>query len=241
MAKKALVLSGGGMFGAWQAGAWRVLAQHFRPNLIVGASVGSLNGYAIAAGDPPERLCDSWLRPHSIHSPSLDRTIAELLRYPLKLDFAIVLTDLARMKPVTFRGSQIRAPHLAASCAVPPLRLPVKIDGRWYADGGLLNPLPVFAAVELGATDIVAIHVLPRLPGVVLPVLAKPFLAAFGHKPPAPSGVRVATFTAPDRLGSWLEAVRWNENNSRRWLLEGAQAADKNISALDCLKGSVER
>jgi NTE family protein len=227
MAKKALVLSGGGMFGAWQAGAWSVLARHFQPDLIVGASVGSLNGYAIAAGASPERLCDSWRRPHSIDSASLHGTIAELLSYPLKLDFAIVLTDLARMQPVTFRGSQITAPHLAASCAVPPVRLPVKIDGRWYLDGGLLNPLPVFAAVELGATDILAIHVLPQLPGVVLPLLAKPFLAAFGHKPLLPSGVRVATFSPPDRLGTWLEAVRWKENNSRRWLLEGAQAAEK--------------
>ena len=237
MVKKALVLSGGGMFGAWQAGAWSVLAQHFQPDLIVGASAGSLNGYAIAAGASPERLCESWKRPHSIDSPSLGRTIAELLRYPLKLDYAVVLTDLVRMKPVAFRGAQITAPHLAASCAVPPVRLPVKVDGRWYVDGGLLNPLPLFAAVELGATDILAIHVLPRLPGVVLPALAKPFLAVFGHKPPLPGGVRVVTVSPPDRLGTWLEAVRWNENNSRRWLEEGATAAEKNISALDCLTG----
>jgi predicted acylesterase/phospholipase RssA len=42
--KRALVLSGGGMFGAWQAGAWSVLARHFQPDLVVGASAGSLNG-----------------------------------------------------------------------------------------------------------------------------------------------------------------------------------------------------
>jgi NTE family protein len=226
------------MFGAWQAGAWSVLARRFEPDLVVGASVGALNGYAIAAGASPERLCKSWKRRHAIDSPSLGSTIAELLRYPLQLDYAIVLTDLARMKPVTFQGAEITARHLAASCAVPPVRLPVKIGARWYVDGGLLNPLPIFAAVELGATDILAIHLLPRLPGVVLPVLAKPFLAAFGYKPPVPDNVRVATVSPADRLGTWLDAVRWKESNSLRWLEEGARAAEKNISALDCLNGS---
>jgi len=47
---RALVLSGGGLFGAWQAGAWAACASHWQPDLIVGASVGSLNGYLIASG-----------------------------------------------------------------------------------------------------------------------------------------------------------------------------------------------
>lgn len=234
--KRALVLSGGGMFGAWQSGAWSVLSQHFQPDLIVGASVGSLNGYAIAAGASGQRLNDSWLRPHSIDSATLGRTIAGLVSHPLQLDYAVVLTDMRRMKPVTFRGSQITVAHLAASCAVPFAKLPVKIDGRWYLDGGLLNPLPVFAAVELGATDILAIHVLPKLPGSLLPLLAKPFLAVFGHNPPIPEGVRVATIAPTERLGSWREAIHWNESTARRWLQEGAAAAEKNISVLNCLR-----
>ena len=40
----ALVLSAGGMYGAYQAGAWRVLAERFQPDLIVGASIGAVNG-----------------------------------------------------------------------------------------------------------------------------------------------------------------------------------------------------
>src|ERR1700727_1837070 len=59
---RALVLSGGGMFGAWQAGAWSVLAAEFQPDLIVGASVGSLNGYAVACGVTPAMLRELWLR-----------------------------------------------------------------------------------------------------------------------------------------------------------------------------------
>lgn len=235
MAKKALVLSGGGMFGAWQAGAWSVLARNFRPDLVVGASVGSLNGYAIASGTPPQELCDRWIHPQLVSLDRLDETIADLLKRPLELEYAVVLTEIPRMKPVTFTGVQITAAHLAASCAVPLAKLPVKVAGRWYADGGLLNPLPVFAAVEFGATEILALHALPYLPGVVLPMLAKPFLAVFGHKPPLPPNVRVVTLTPPSRLGSWSDAIWWRENNSKRWLREGAEAAEKNISALNCL------
>jgi predicted acylesterase/phospholipase RssA len=235
MAKKALVLSGGGMFGAWQAGAWGVLAQHFQPDLIVGASVGSLNGYAIASGTPPQELCERWTRPGAVGIDRLDETIADLMQRPLQLEYAVVLTDLRRMKPVTFTGAQVTAAHLAASCAVPPVKAPVRIGGRWYLDGGLLNPLPVFAAVELGATEILALHAL--LPGLVLPILAKPFLAAFGYKPPVPSHVRLVTLAPSAPLGSWSEAIWWNENNSRRWLEDGAETAARNISTLNCFAG----
>jgi NTE family protein len=225
------------MFGAWQAGAWRILAKRFQPDLIVGASVGSLNGYAIASGTPPEQLCDRWTRPDAVALNKLDQEIADLMSRPLQLEYAVVLTDVLRMKPVTFGGPQVTPAHLAASCAVPLAKLPVNVDGRWYVDGGLLNPLPVFAAVERGATEILALHALPHLPGVVLQALAIPFLAVFGYKPPLPTDVRLLTIMPPERLGSWREAIYWDEANSRRWMDEGAAAAEKNISALDCFAG----
>ena len=236
MTKKALVLSGGGMFGAWQAGAWSVLAKTFRPDLVVGASVGSLNGYAIASGTAPDDLCDRWTRAESVGLGRVSRTAAELMRRPLELDYAVVLTDILRMKPATFSNSQVTPAHLAASCAVPPMKPPVNIGGRWYLDGGLLNPLPVFAAVELGATHILALNALPYLPGVVLPILVKPFLAVFGYKPPVPNNVRLFTLATLSRLGSWREAISWNAANSRRWIDAGAADAEKNISALNCLE-----
>ena len=46
--KTAVVLSAGGNYGAYQAGAWEVLAPIVEPDIVVGASVGSLNGWAIA-------------------------------------------------------------------------------------------------------------------------------------------------------------------------------------------------
>src|ERR1039457_7283831 len=94
----ALVLSGGGMFGAWQAGAWRAIASRVKPDLIVGASVGSLNGYAIAGGASPEELSRFWLQPELARLGRLPETIQSLMkRYPLSGDFALVLTDMLRL------------------------------------------------------------------------------------------------------------------------------------------------
>jgi len=56
----ALVLSAGGMYGAYQAGAWKELADVFRPDLVVGASIGALTGWAIAGGCEPEELIARW-------------------------------------------------------------------------------------------------------------------------------------------------------------------------------------
>ena len=90
---------------------------------------------------------------------------------------AVVLTDVARLKPRIFRGGEITWKHLAASCALPGVLPQYRIGGRWYSDGGLLNPLPVWAAAELGATRILALHALPRIPGAWLGYLAGDFSA----------------------------------------------------------------
>src|SRR5262245_37659546 len=112
------------MFGAWQAGAWRTLAPGFRPDLVVGASVGSLNGYAIAAGWSAEDLCSWWLRSpvdgisHGFSSLP-DITCALVGARPLEHEYAAVLVDVLRMKPRTFVGAEVTGKHLLASCAVP--------------------------------------------------------------------------------------------------------------------------
>src|SRR5580658_6487681 len=95
---KALVLSGGGLFGAWQAGAWAALAGRFQPDLIVGASVGSLNGYAIACGVSPEKLRELWLTEQRTAFSQLPAHICGLMEHRPQIDFALVITDLLRMK-----------------------------------------------------------------------------------------------------------------------------------------------
>jgi NTE family protein len=223
---RALVLSAGGLFGAWQAGVWAALATVFQPDLIVGASVGSLNGYAIACGATPQLLRELWLREDFA---TLDRLEANLRRLTEGqgpcVDFAVVATDLLRMKPKIFRGSEVTWRHLAASCAVPLVLPQVRIDGRYYSDGGLLNPLPVYAAVELGATEIVALQALPKVPSAVLKPVVLGFRAVFGYRPPLPAGVRLTVLEPGRRLGSMRDALRWRRENIERWLNEGYQDA----------------
>src|ERR1700736_5643893 len=106
------------MFGAWQAGAWRALAPRFQPDLVVGASVGSLNGYAIASGWSPDDLCHWWQQPGVVSFQNLPEIVRRLIAArPLELDYAVVLTDMLHLKPRTITGS-VRAEHLLASCAV---------------------------------------------------------------------------------------------------------------------------
>src|ERR1035437_3866188 len=59
----ALVLSAGGLWAAWEVGVWSVLRERFRPDLIVGASAGAWNGWAIAGGCTPLELARPWARP----------------------------------------------------------------------------------------------------------------------------------------------------------------------------------
>lgn len=232
--KTALVLSGGGMFGAWQAGAWRALAGRFRPDLIVGASVGSLNGYAIAGGATAQQLIDFWMQPDTGTLHSLPLTIRSLIeRHPLAMNYSVVLTDLMRLKPRIFSGPDVTWRHLAASCAIPGVLPQYKIGARWYTDGGLLNPLPVWAAVELGATRIIALHVLPEIPSRLLRPLVKGFRRIAGHNPPVPAGVEV-TILKPERpLGSVTDALRWRQERVSAWIAMGESAAT-NISLENC-------
>jgi predicted acylesterase/phospholipase RssA len=232
--KRALVLSGGGLFGAWQAGAWRALADRFQPDLVVGASVGSLNGYAIAGGATPDELAEFWRQPASANFSRLPLTIRALMeRYSPRVEYAVVLTDLLRLKPRVFQGDEITWRHLAASCAIPGVLKQYKIGGRWHSDGGLLNPLPVWAAVELGATQIVALHALPVIPALWMRPFVKGFRHVAGHNPPLPPGVELTMISTGSPIGSMTDALRWKRENIERWLEMGHEAVE-NISIRIC-------
>jgi NTE family protein len=220
----ALVLSGGGLFGAWQAGAWRALAGRVQPDLIVGASVGSLNGYLIASAASPDELRAMWLDPGFAKFRDLQSNIRLMMsHYKLRTGFAVAVTDLLRMKPRIFRDSEITWRHLAASCALPLVLPQIRIGGRLYSDGGLLNPLPVWAAVDLGATRIVALHALPELPSAWLRLMAKPFRGRYN--PPLPPDLELNVICPSRTLGSFSDSVRWKRDNIERWLAQGAEDA----------------
>ena len=214
------------------------MAPRFQPDLIVGASVGSLNGYAIACGATPEALREMWLDKDLATIERLEDNLQKLVdgNRP-RIDYAVVVTDLLRLKPVIYRGDAVTWRHLAASCAVPLVLPQVRIDGRYCSDGGLLNPLPVYAAVDLGATEILGLHCLPEIPSRVLRPLRRAFRAVFGVNPPLPAGVNL-TVIEPERcLGSLSDAIRFNPATSNA----GSNRAIGMLRAIAMLRISVPK
>jgi NTE family protein len=186
--RTAFVLGGGGMLGANEVGMLRALfeAGH-RPDLVVGTSVGALNG-AVVAADPSEaaveRLTRLWVdlagdtvfggsglarlrlmartRTH-LHDIAplrrlLDHELGPLAVEDLAVPFQCCAACIERAAETWFtRGSLSQA--VAASCAVPGLFPAVEIDGEHYLDGGIVNSVPVGRAVELGARTVFVLQV----------------------------------------------------------------------------------
>jgi NTE family protein len=186
-ARPAIVLGGGGVLGATQVGMLRALLESgFRPNLVVGTSVGALNGAAIAAdpsADGVDSLVDLWgsLTEAGMFNDTVLARASTLARYRTHLYSAAPLRKLLTSHlPATFE--QLRIPFqcvaasiekagarwfsagnladaVMASSAVPGLLPPVVIDGEHFLDGGLVHSIPVGRALALGATEIYVLHV----------------------------------------------------------------------------------
>ena len=223
---KALVLSGGGLFGAWQAGAWSVLAERFEPDLIVGASIGSLNGYLIACGVDPEELISIWRNPAFRRLQELEKTLQGWMQhYSLRRPLAVTVTDILTMKAWIARDEEITWRHLAASCAVPLAMPQVKIGGRWCTDGGLLAPLPVWAAVELGATEIEGLQVLGKFPSPLLGPLVAAFRGVAGKSDTVPTGVDLRVREPRELLGDLKTTLWGTQMDVERWIQQGIEDA----------------
>src|SRR5262245_33606232 len=127
----ALVLSAGGMFAAWEVGVWKALAPHFQPDLIVGASAGALNGWAIAGGATAAELAQDWLNPRTgrvMRSDALRRQARDLFeRFEPRTPFALTVVELPHFRPRVIRGEEIKWEHLAATCSIPLVFPPVRI------------------------------------------------------------------------------------------------------------------
>ena len=220
----ALVLSAGGMFGAYQAGAWKVLAEVFQPELIVGASIGAVNGWAIAGGCEPDELIRRWLNLEEaahyrwkfpagffggvLDSRPLQRAIRHIYdSFQPRIEFAMVVTDLFTLRPRIVQAREVTADHLVATTAIVGIFDQVRLGGRLTSDGGLLSAVPLWAAAELGATKAVVIDVLPEPPGLV----AKTFVGAARMLSPfraiVPPGMEVIRIAPPKLLGRPRVAV----------------------------------
>ena len=243
----ALVLSAGGMYGAYQAGAWKAIADIFQPDLIVGASIGAVNGWAIAGGCHPDDLIERWLNLdaaahyrwkfprtplHGVFDTTplqaMTREVYEAYQpgtNPSKIHFAMVLTDLMKLRPVVLHGNAVSWQHLVATTSIVGLFDQVRLGGRIYSDGGLLSAVPLWAAAEMGATRALVIDLLPVPPGNIARVFvgAMRMLSPFrAHVPP---GMQVIRLAPPALLGSPLESIYWTRPNAEAWIRAGQDQA----------------
>jgi predicted acylesterase/phospholipase RssA len=235
------------MFGAYQAGVWEGLAKWFKPDIVVGTSIGALNGWAIAGGCPAEELVQRWLHladmcawkvrlPWPPQNGLLDCSrFEEIVRemhcaYRPAVRYGVVLTELARLKARLF-SADIAWQHLAASCAVPGLFRQQCIGGRLYTDGGLLESLPLWAAEELGAKRILAVQVMPRMPFVLRTLVTS--VRSLSGKPPRPNGdVKIVMLGPEGPIGRTRDMIEWNQELVLRWIEAGRAEAIKKRQSL---------
>lgn len=160
-------------------GVLRALAESgLRPTAISGTSAGALVGALIADGRDPqeagELAKDAFSQARLLRRPSLvARRIHHFLKNTLRchtfeglqIPLYVSATNLEYGGQRIFDSGPL-IPALMASCAIPVIFPPVKVEGIYHVDGGLSNNLPVepFAA-HLG--KVVAVHVNP-LPVFVL-------------------------------------------------------------------------
>jgi NTE family protein len=184
----AFVLGGGGVHGAAEVGMLAALLDAgVRPDLVVGTSVGALNGAVIAA-DPTaagiERLTALWsevghrdvfggsllaqtatlvrtrthLQPHDPLRRLLAAEFGESAIEDFPVPFQCVAASIERATEHWFDAGPV-VDAVLASCAVPGLLAPVRIGDEHFLDGGLVDSIPVGRAVALGARVVYVLHV----------------------------------------------------------------------------------
>lgn len=188
--RTAFVLGGGGALGAVEVGMLGALLERgITPDLVLGTSVGALNGAFVAQDPTPDvvdRLTGLW---ETVAASSRevygDRPLRAVRRAvatgthvwsskPLATRLReelgeVTFADLAVPLQVCAAHIERAAEHwfdtgdvvdaVVASAAVPGLLPPKEIDGEHYLDGGIVNSVPVARAHQLGATRVFVLQV----------------------------------------------------------------------------------
>lgn len=176
--KVALVLGGGAARGFAHVGVIQVLEEAgLRPDMVVGTSAGSLVAAIYASGKNgtqlqqiaetmEEAMLTDWTLPifnrGMLRGEALARYVnAQVAGKPIEsmgLPLGIVATDLNSGEGVLFRRGDTGI-AVRASSAVPSVFQPVRIGTHEYVDGGLVAPVPVRYAREMGAELVIAVDI----------------------------------------------------------------------------------
>ncbi len=178
----AVALGGGGAKGFAHIGVLKVLESHgIKPKIVTGTSAGSFVGSLYASGKTPYQLQQIALsfQESDIRDLTLNRQgviLGQKLQdyvnknvggkpieqFPIR--FAAVATRLDSGRKADFiKGNAGQA--VRASCSIPNVFVPATIGGLKYVDGGLVSPIPVKTAKDMGADIIIAIDISARPDG----------------------------------------------------------------------------
>ena len=175
----ALVLGSGGARGYAHIGVIEVLEQHgIRPDFIVGTSAGSIVGSVYASGKTAAELHEIALQLKANDIRDVDVSLKGFFNgqkvedyinqqvqgmplQQLKIPMYVVATELKNGKQTVFNygntGQAVRA-----SVSIPSMFKPTKIGEIEYVDGGLVSPVPVQVARDLGADIVIAVDILAQ-------------------------------------------------------------------------------
>lgn len=178
--KVGLVLGGGAARGFAHIGVIKALeSQGIVPDYVVGTSAGSLVGALYAAGnngfalhklalEMDEGAISDWSVPLFAKVSGVikgeavqnyvNRTLGNMPLEKFRIPFGAVATDLNSGLPILFRRGNAGL-AVRASSAVPGVFQPVAIGEHSYVDGGLVAPVPVRFAREMGADFIIAVNI----------------------------------------------------------------------------------
>jgi len=178
--KTALVLGSGGARGWAHVGVIKALSElDFVPDIVVGSSIGSIVGAIYASGEIAKAeafapnldwthiaklFFEFGIPPRSglVEGKRVMKLLGEFIPaqriQDLPLTYAAVATDLYTQSEVVLKeGNLLEA--IRASIAIPGLFTPVRHGKKWLVDGGLVNPLPVSVAREMGAGRVIGVDI----------------------------------------------------------------------------------
>jgi len=178
--KIGLALGGGAARGFAHIGVIKALeAQGITVDVVAGTSAGSLVGALYAAGNDgfalqklalamDEAAISDWsvplfskvsgvLKGEGVQN-YVNKAVHNVPIEKFKIPFGAVATDLRTGQPILFqRGNAGTA--VRASSAVPGVFQSVRIGDHTYVDGGLVSPVPVRFARQMGADFVIAVNI----------------------------------------------------------------------------------
>lgn len=177
-----IALGGGAAKGFAHIGVIKMLeANGFKPEVVSGTSAGSVVGAFYASGmdafqmqQHAVALDEASIRDVTLFNGGLvrgqklqdyvNRMVGNRAFDKMKKPFAAVSTQLETGQRTVFVNGNI-GQAVRASCSIPGVFEPVKIGRFYYVDGGVVSPVPVDAARQLGADFVIAVDISTRITG----------------------------------------------------------------------------